>query len=542
LPGIPARPAAARRRELAVLFLVTLVATAPFVAQAFHVDDEVYLRLARELVRSPASFMARAEPLFGVQTPLVDHTQHPPLTVVFLALLTWLLGAPREVPFHIAYAGFTFLAVFGLYRLLGRWTTSAYQACLLIVVSPAFVVSSHTLMTDVPFLAFFTLALDSYLRLLEDGDSGVAIRAALLASLCAFTQLRGLLLPVLVLACAWAIGRLSRPLLVAAAAPFATMALYELAAQLLWGVSPLLHSAGFLETEMRRLLLATVTYLAALGGCYLFLVLVSLDRIPWRRLALALALGIVAVLTHRRQMDTLNLLVGIVFAAAGVLLVYDLVWNGIGAARALLRRGRETPSGASLPSLFGLIVLASLIALGLFACVRNLLVILPFVLVAFGTGTPEGLRGKRFALALGLTGALALACSLSDYAWAGSYRAHAKRYAGQANVYFAGEWGFRYYMEQAGARYLLVSRTDLPSGSLVVRPEIAAPENRVAPGLEARLKRLGTEETRSALPLVLMAQPERNCGWYSEGYGILPFCVGSMRQERFHRDVVRPGE
>ena len=99
-------PGAARRRDLAILLLVTLVATAPFLSQAFHLDDEVYLRVARELVQSPTGVGLRPQPLFGVPAPLVDHTRHPPFTILVLALLTWLLGGASEIPFHLAYSGF----------------------------------------------------------------------------------------------------------------------------------------------------------------------------------------------------------------------------------------------------------------------------------------------------------------------------------------------------------------------------------------------------------------------------------------------------
>ncbi len=523
------------RRALIVLFLVTLAGTVPFLDQAFHIDDEVYVRLAGELVDSPATFLARSAPLFGRETPLVDQTQHPPLTLACLALLRWGLGHASELPFHAAYAGFTFLSVYGLFRLLRRLTPHAFPVSLLIAVSPPFVVSSHTLMTDVPFLAFFVLALDAFLDLLEAGTRTAAARAALLASLSALTQFRGLLLPVVVLGYAWARGRGSRRLTLAALFPFGALALYELAARHLWGVSPFLRSAGFLEMTGDRLLLSCVAYLAFLGGCLGFLVIAVADRVPWRRWALLAPIGTLAVLSQRRQMDTANLLLGMLYATAGLVLVYDLLRSGTTTAVALLRRQGPDPHPDPLVSLLGVAVLASLVVMGLFACVRNLLVLIPFLLVTFVHQYPELLRPRRLATAAGLCASLALACSVSDYAWAGSYRAYARQYVEKPGVYFTGEWGFRYYMERSGARYLLASQPDLPGGSLVVRPEIAAPENRLNPDLERRLRPLAVEARDGLLPLVLMSRPGRNCGWYSEGYGILPFCVGHLMQERFVR-------
>lgn len=523
------------RRALIILLLVTLAGTAPFLDQAFHIDDEVYLRLARDLVDSPATFLAGSAPLFGRETPLVDHTQHPPLTLAFLALLRFGLGRTSEVPFHAAYAGFAFLAVYGLLRLLRRLTPHGFEICLLIAVSPPFVVSAHTLMTDVPFLAFFVLALDAFLELLETATPAAAARATVLASLCALTQFRGLLLPLVVLAYACATGRGSRRLALAALLPFGVLTLVEVTARHLWGVSPFLRSAGFLTLTGDRLLLSAVTYLAALGGCLGFLVIAVVDRVSWRRWALLAPIGALAVLSHRRQMDTVNLVLGVLYVTAGLVLVYDLVRSGTSTAFAVLRRRSPKPHPNPLASLLGVTVLASLVVMGLFACVRNLLVLIPLLLVAFVHEYKELLRPRRLAVAAGLSAALALACSVSDYAWAGAYRTYARQYKEKPGVFFTGEWGFRYYMERSGAQYLLASRQDLPDGALVVRPEIAAPENRLDPRLERRLRPLADETLPGPLPLVLMSRPPRNCGWYSEGYGILPFCVGHLVQERFVR-------
>jgi hypothetical protein len=234
-------------------------------------------------------------------------------------------------------------------------------------------------------------------------------------------------------------------------------------------------------------------------------------------------------------MDTVNLVLGVVYATAGLVLVCDLLQSGITAAVAVLRRRSPDSHPNPLVPLLGVVVLASLVLMGLFACVRNLLALIPLLLVTFVHRHPELLRPRRLAMAAGFSAALALACSVSDYAWAGSYRTYARQYAETPGVYFTGEWGFRYYMERSGARYLPASRQDLPAGSLVVRPEIAAPENRLDPDLERRLRPLADEARQGLLPLLLMSRPERNCGWYSEGYGILPFCVGRLMQERFVR-------
>jgi hypothetical protein len=527
-------------RDLTVLCALTIALIAPFLDQAFHIDDEVYLRLATALADTPGGFYARLEPLFGRDQALLLHSQHPPLTVGFLAGVVALFGASEPIV-HAAYGVFALLAAIGGYLFFRRFCPRPLLAGAILVASPAFVVSAHTIMTDVPFLAFVLLSQVAYLHLLDaTGPArGRAALAATLGTLCVFTQYRGLLVIGLLGLYAWRRGRLDRAVLAALAVPVVALGAFELFVATRTGGSALASSAGFLELGGLRIARSTTSYLAGLGAALIALA-PALPRVQASsaapRVACAALIAAVLMWFGRREVSALNAGLGVALMTGGVLVVWDPL-------RELLRGGaslfRTAPSDDQYLAVAAVALLVSVIAFGLFGCVRNLLVVMPFLIAWIlrrATAARFPVRGT--AIALGLGAALALACSITDYAWAGLYRRQAAAYAGRADVYFAGEWGFRYYMTAAGARYLTRDVVELPVGAHVIVPEIAAYEGGLPSGLRSRVRPVDERAYATPLPLILMAGAPRNCGWYSEGWGVLPFCLGELVQERIIDYVV----
>jgi len=102
-------------------------------------------------------------------------------------------------------------------------------------------------------------------------------------------------------------------------------------------------------------------------------------------------------------------------------------------------------------------------------------------------------------------------------------------------VFFIGDWGFRFYMEGAGHRYLLSSDESPVAGDFVVRTQVAG-LHEMAPGLARRAQLVTTIVVAGTIPVRLMSH-EARAGFYSHGWGLLPFTVSSAPLERF--DVYR---
>jgi hypothetical protein len=102
-------------------------------------------------------------------------------------------------------------------------------------------------------------------------------------------------------------------------------------------------------------------------------------------------------------------------------------------------------------------------------------------------------------------------------------------------AWFQGDWGFRWYMERAGHRYLRSDDESPLQGDIVVRPQLAALHD-VAPRLRQRMELLATVPIPSRLPIRLMSA-DAKAGFYSHGWGLLPFALSRAPLETF--DVYR---
>ena len=206
-------------------------------------------------------------------------------------------------------------------------------------------------------------------------------------------------------------------------------------------------------------------------------------------------------------------------AATGLFLL------GGGVMAALGRRGLNGwPLALTLSGLASLQVVASL-----FASVRMLLLPLPFLVLALAAGKREAPRGLMIAT-LGLNLLLGLGISVGDKVYAEAYRAMAPEVAAAARAdggtgYFVGEWGLRYYLEAQGLTYLTTYDHSPKKGDRIVVPGLNCPW----PLHEQLQKRLGPPATLvipGACALRTM-DPSLGAGFYSDGYGPLPFAFAA---------------
>jgi hypothetical protein len=97
------------------------------------------------------------------------------------------------------------------------------------------------------------------------------------------------------------------------------------------------------------------------------------------------------------------------------------------------------------------------------------------------------------------------------------------RIAEGARLYYGGEWGFRYYLQKAGALQLPVDETEVRGGSLLAYPRLASSYYEQTPhGLRSMLIPFETLEYSVRTPLRLLDK-RSHAGFYSTGWGLLPF-------------------
>ncbi len=542
--GIPARDSRESRRGTVgtskrLPLLLVLALTLPFLFQPFHIDDRIYLEVAENALRSPL-YPYDYPPVFeGIVTPDAASHSHLPLTAYYLAVVVWAAGGEVEWVCHLAFLVFPLLAVWAFADLAGRFTKFPAAAACLLMVGPGVLVLSHTLMTEVPLLAFWILAVSRFLVLAEGQgtrtDWWLAGLGLLGAAMISLLSLGLILLLAAYLAVHWRrLGASRRHLLVLLLLPL-----------LLWVIW---YTRGYLHYD-RFLLIRTVLHmdkreafsgalvgakalsmLLNLGGAFLSPLAVWYGFGRYRSLwllPLLAAAPMAAPWLAPEGWTGVQSFLWALFAAAGVLTVSGL------ARRAWSRPWAETARGGDFLLLLWVAgIAASALLLYPSGSVRySLLLAPPLILlwlreleskVAF---SPYFLRNLVW-LGVVLTALYSLPIAWGDTRFARLYPREARRlvadYEGpDRRVWFTGEWGFRYYMTQAGARLLPRTALGPEPGDVIVKPRVAFPWVTLYDGA-AYSRLLEQRPTGEDFPVRLL-DFESHAGFYSTAWGILPW-------------------
>jgi hypothetical protein len=139
-------------------------------------------------------------------------------------------------------------------------------------------------------------------------------------------------------------------------------------------------------------------------------------------------------------------------------------------------------------------------------------------------GLGAGAWPRRLAWAA--TALLALLVTYADHRWANGVRDAAaelcRDYVGEGRItYFAGHWGFQYYMERGGARPIDLRRDTVERGQLVIIPTNNA-DMPLPPGRAARL----VEERLVFARWIATVAPAMAANFYVSKDVLMPFGFG----------------
>jgi hypothetical protein len=471
--------------------------------------------------------------------------KNPPLVSYYLAAAGRLLGW-SEPALHAALlvpaAG---LAV-GTYRLAGLFTARPGQAALAMVVTPVFLLSSTTVMSDVPMLCAWVWALLLWMRGVREGSPLLLALGAGLAALAALTKYFGIgLLPLFVLYALLRERRVWRwaPWLLI---PVAVLAVYQVGTEQLYGRGLLLDAAAYASAVREKVRWAAlpklVIGLAFTGGC------------------LATALWYAPALWSRRA------LLGWAAAAAGVLAILAGLGSlGVHALRdetgvrwaEVIQLGVAVVTGASVVALAGLDLaenrspeaallaawiagtLAFAVGLNWTVNARALLPLAPAVGVLIARRLERRPQKGAFPVrwtrwALVPAAALALLVAAADEAEALVSRDAARRLAEQLSglpgtVWFQGHWGFQYYAQRAGFLPLDYRHPAIETGDAIIKPEGITNPIALPPGTVELTRSIELEP----FPCLSTMSLAIGAGFYADVWGPLPYAFGRVPREQY---------
>jgi 4-amino-4-deoxy-L-arabinose transferase-like glycosyltransferase len=527
-----------------LLAAFTLALLLPFLGKALHIDDPLFVWCARHIQSHPLDFYGFNVNWDGWLTPMSEVTQNPPLAAYYMALVGAVLGW-SETALHAGFLLPAVALVLGTYLLAESFCSHAEWAALATATAPVFLVSSTSVMCDTMMVAFWIWSMHFWLTGLKTGSHLKLSLAVLLAAACCLTKYFGIALVPLLLAASRLerrrLGLSDTYLLV----PVFVFASFHYLAYRHYGQGFLLNAMSYAE-NLRvggGLPSKILTGLAFSGGC--MIILLAAAPLLWKRRGLAwgvsaaLVTGLTAVLMKKVGEFP-------IVASGHVkwLFVAQLAVLAVTGASlfALAISDWLTHKTAAATLLFlwvgGTFVFA--FALNWTVSGRNVLPMLPAVAVLVirrlehrnAFEREAVIRWWRAALAVSL--GIALLLAHADFALANSARSAASALMGELaatskGVAFQGHWGFQYYMEQQGA--VPLERTELrltPDESIVV----PRGNSYLFPLPGERVELLSTYQA-VVVPWLSTMNGSMGAGYYSDGWGPLPFVFGAVPAEEY---------
>jgi 4-amino-4-deoxy-L-arabinose transferase-like glycosyltransferase len=463
--------------------------------------------------------------------------QNPPLCSYYIAAIASVFGWSEPV-LHLAFLFWAVLAILGSLALARRFCRDPLLPALLTLFTPVFLVSATSIMCDVMMFAFWSWALEFRLSGLDRQQWWRFFISAMLISGAALTKYFGIVLVPLLVVYTLVRDRRRIMNLVFLLVPLAVLSNYEFVTEEKYGrglltaamsVSSSVSSATR-PSQVAQLLMG----LAFCGGCFIGTLFFTRMRAGIVLLGTALAV--------------------IVFAVAFKFLIVSWVYLDSSEAPVWLEGGLFATVGAGILT-FGVVnfvrrkspdaLLLLLWIFGTFAFAtffnwsvtgRTFLPMAPAVsilTIQYWEERQTRSQSKYAALLAAL--ALSMLIAVADYRQADCARAAARsyrdHYRAEANkIRFLGHWGFRYYMQQWGAKPFDRNNPKIDHGETIVGPFSDPNVNTV----QVDQVSMRYESTLNSFPLISASSLGSGASFYSSFGGPLPWVINKIPPDRYY--------
>ena len=530
-------------------FCLTAVAFAclvPFVGKAFHIDDPPYLWVAEHIQSHPFDPYGFRLNWYLTELPVSVSFNNPPLACYYIALITWLFGW-TEIVLHTSFLLPAGAAVLGSYALARQFCASPFYAGIAMVVTPAFLISSSTLMSDTIMLAFWTWAAVLWTKGVNRPTHWMLGLSSILIAAAALTKYSALILiPLLFLYAslrARRVGCWGFYLLI----PLLLVAGFECLMRVRYGHGIITQASAYAASYRGHTGVSwfskTLTGLVFTGGCLTSILACAPLFWPWRtclrwavcaclisatiffckvpgnfhlpsersvRFWLAIECGVFAV----GGMGLLALAVAEVRKRSDAVSLFLFAW--VTATFVVAAYFNWTIAGRY--------ILPMAPAAGILAA-RRLETMRTF-------GTTSAFSRMTLVACVAASAAIALSTTFSDFVLANSARSAAasigRKFGKQPNqIWFQGHWGFHYYMQQSGFRAVDIERSIIQPRDILVVPRNNYDTFTPSANQFCHLERIELLQGRW---LTTMCQA-LGTGFYSDESGPLPFAIARVPPE-----------
>ena len=540
-PDLPEPTHSVIRRDSLLLIALTLLCLLPFSGRAFHVDDILFVSAAKQIVQHPLDPYGFKIVWYSFAMPMAEVTKNPPLASYYGALVGVVAGW-SERAWHLAFLLPALALILGTYRLAGHFTQQPLIAAASALLTPVFMVSASGVMCDVMMLALWVWAAIFWIEGFDPLKPPCLMISALLIAAAALTKYFGASLILLLLFYSLMrqrrVGSWAWYLLI----PVAALAGYHSWTYALYGRGLLSDAASYAHfkpaSQQLPFLHESLIGLSFAGGCVI--PALTLAPLLWPRTklavgaavsglaALAVAAGWVHLSTHVTHWGPVEIQLAF-FVAGGISLLVLAVVDAW--------KNREADSSFLTLWVLGTFVFA--VYVNWTANGRSILPMVPAVGILIARrleARPKFVSPVRLIAPLGAAGVLALWIACADAGWADSAKRAAdliqqKTQTQPGTVWFAGHWGFQYYMQAYGAHPVDVRNfsSSFHAGDFVVLPKNNTNLFEIAPEFVTSREMIELPMSRRAATMC----PELGAGFYSSVWGPLPFAIGPVTPERY---------
>jgi 4-amino-4-deoxy-L-arabinose transferase-like glycosyltransferase len=553
------------------LAALTLICLLPFIGKPFNIDDPLFIWVAQRIVHHPLDPYGFPVVWYKTEMSMSGVTKNPPLASYYAAAFgAWTNWS--EVALHLAFLLPALIVILATYELARDMTRHPVLAAVLTLATPAFLVSSSSVMSDVPMMALWMLCLLLWRKGLASEHKFYLLMGAILIALCALTKYFGACLIPLLL-----VDSLLRKKRVTAWAPFFLMPIFVLLGYQLWtkdlyGKGLLWDAAQYAQNTAAALSPSKLgNFLLGLsftGGCALPVLTMAplLFRKRWIAGALGLAV-LPAVLIawnvlgdlSRHEAKTPLLVTLVIFIAGGMLTMFLSAtdWR------------KERTADSVLLALWVLGTFGFTALLNWTVNARSILPLIPAVAILIARALDRNEKDRRdkdrrekdglekdrpekdglkpalpawvVAAPVFVSLAISLWLAASDTALAYSTREAAREVMqrhtpAQGHVFFTGHWGFQYYMQELGAKPVDLLKADIKGGDTIVSPQNNTNKIPFLPQFIASTESVEINENYGISPM----NAKMNAAYYASVFGCLPFAFGHVPPEIYSINHLKP--
>jgi 4-amino-4-deoxy-L-arabinose transferase-like glycosyltransferase len=508
-----------------ILTVATVSLLLPFASKAVHMDDPLFIWAGHHIRSHPFNPYGFDVNWYGSVMPMADVTKNPPLTSGYIAVLSSIVGE-HEFWLHVGFLAQALGVVLGTYTLAHRFCQQPFYAALATLLTPVFLVSSTTLMSDVLTLAFWVWATVWWLRAVDRNEPALFVVAGLLLGACGLTKYFGVALIPLLFTYSLLKTRRFGSWLLYFLIPVANFALYEWWTYTLYGKGLLLEAAIYSGSRHTgSFVIQLLAALAFSGGCFL-IVLIFTPFLWAPKIWIAGLVCVLLFLAVTRSALPFSLYSQwIILIVGGVALIAITLLD--------FRRQRDDHSIMLLLWVLGTFVFC---LLNWTINGRSLLPMAPAVAILLWRRIETNNWFKKpayLSVAFGAAALISLLVTRADYQLASTARAAAKEVRQKLDrslpIWFQGHWGFQYYAQAEGFKAFDEKRySEIKPGHLMVIPSNNT--NIVVPAGATEFV-----ETIRELPCSWLSTMNKalSAGFYSSGAGPVPFAFGRVPPEDY---------